>query len=311
MDKFSFLNAVHSGYIADLYDQYLISPDATEPSWKSFFQGYDFANEKYLLTDEDADIEVPENVLKEFKVIDLINGYRTRGHLFTKTNPVRERRKYTPTLALANFGLSEKDLDTVFDAGNIIGTGKTTLGKIIKHLETIYCDSIGVEYMYIRNPEEIKWFQKQLNRNANHPNYSTELKKYILKKLNQAVTFENFLQTKYVGQKRFSLEGGETLIPAISSVIRNATEVYDVNEFVLGMAHRGRLNTLTNIFRKPVRDLFSEFEGKDFEDETFDGDVKYHLGLTTHKTFPKRQIQYNGYFTRNYKSRFHRVLEQY
>lgn len=284
MDKFSFLNAVHSGYIADLYDQYLISPDATEPSWRSFFQGYDFANEKYLLTDEDADIEVPENVLKEFKVIDLINGYRTRGHLFTKTNPVRERRKYTPTLALANFGLSEKDLDTVFDAGNIIGTGKATLGKIIKHLETIYCDSIGVEYMYIRNPEEIKWFQKQLNRNANHPNYSTELKKYILKKLNQAVTFENFLQTKYVGQKRFSLEGGETLIPAISFVIRNAVEVYDVNEFVLGMAHRGRLNTLTNIFRKPVRDLFSEFEGKDFEDETFDGDVKYHLGLTTHKT---------------------------
>ena len=121
MDKFSFLNAVHSGYIADLYDQYLINPDVTEPSWRSFFQGYDFANEKYYLKQEDVDIEVPDNVLKEFKVIDLINGYRTRGHLFTKTNPVRERRKYTPTLEITNFGLSEKDLDTVFDAGNIIG----------------------------------------------------------------------------------------------------------------------------------------------------------------------------------------------
>ncbi len=284
MDKFSFLNAVHSGYIADLYDQYLINPDAIEPSWRSFFQGYDFASEKYSSTEESSNYTVPENVLKEFKVIDLINGYRTRGHLFTKTNPVRERRKYSPTLALENFGLSEKDLDTIFDAGQIIGTGKATLRKIIKHLETIYCDSIGVEYMYIRNPKEIKWIQKQLYSNSNHPNYSKETKIYILKKLNQAVTFENFLQTKYVGQKRFSLEGGEALIPAISAIIWNATEYFDAKEFVLGMAHRGRLSTLVNIFRKPIRDLFSEFEGKDFEDEFIDGDVKYHLGLTTKKT---------------------------
>ncbi|SFS63449.1 2-oxoglutarate dehydrogenase E1 component [Lutibacter maritimus] len=288
MDKFSFLNAVHTGYIADVYDQYLINPDSVEPSWRSFFQGYDFANEKYSLADDSAtnniNIKVPENVLKEFKVIDLINGYRTRGHLFTKTNPVRARRQYTPTLAIENFGLSEKDLETVFDAGELVGSGKNTLRNIIKHLETIYCDSIGVEYMYIRNPEEIKWFQSQLTKNSNHPNYSTESKKYILKKLTQAVTFENFLQTKYVGQKRFSLEGGETLIPAISAAIRNAAEIYDVDEFVLGMAHRGRLNTLINIFRKPIHELFSEFEGKDFEDETIDGDVKYHLGLTTYKT---------------------------
>ncbi len=284
MDKYSFLNAVHTGYIANLYDQYLVNPDAIEPSWRSFFQGYDFASEKYTLHDGDTDVQVPENVLKEFKVIDLINGYRTRGHLFTKTNPVRERRKYEPTLAIENFGLSKNDLDTLFDAGEIIGTGKATLREIIKHLETIYCESIGVEYMYIRNPEEIKWLQRKLNKNSNHPSYSAETKKYILNKLNQAVTFESFLQTKYVGQKRFSLEGGETLIPAISAVIRNASENYDVEEFVLGMAHRGRLNTLTNIFRKPIRDIFSEFEGKDFEDEDIDGDVKYHLGLTTHKT---------------------------
>jgi 2-oxoglutarate dehydrogenase E1 component len=282
MDKFSFLNAVHTDFVSNLYDQYLINPDSVEASWRSFFQGYDFANEKYSLTD--AEVEVPDNVYKEFKVIDLINGYRTRGHLFTKTNPVRARRQYTPTLAIENFGLSPNDLDTVFDAGNMIGSGKDTLRVIIKHLETIYCDSIGVEYMYIRNPEEIKWLQKQLNRNSNHPNFSPVSKKYILQKLNQAVTFENFLQTKYVGQKRFSLEGGETLIPAISSVIRNAAEIYDVDEFVLGMAHRGRLNTLTNIFRKPIRDVFSEFEGKDFEDKDFDGDVKYHLGLSISKT---------------------------
>jgi len=294
MDKYSFLNAASTGYIADLYDQYLINPDTVEPSWRSFFQGYDLANEDYSFTDETEKHEVPQNVLKEFRVVDLINGYRTRGHLFTKTNPVRSRREYTPGLELHNFGLSDSDLDTLFDAGEIIGTGKATLRKIIEHLETIYCDSIGVEYMYIRNPKEIKWIQEQLNKNSNHPEYTVDAKKYILTKLNQAVVFESFLQTKYVGQKRFSLEGGETLIPALSSIIRTAAEQYNVDEFVLGMAHRGRLNTLVNIFRKPVRDLFSEFEGKDFEDQNIDGDVKYHLGLTTSKTLKNdKEIKMN------------------
>jgi 2-oxoglutarate dehydrogenase E1 component len=288
MDRFSFLNAAHTGFIADLYDQYLQNPDAVEPSWRSFFQGYDLANENYSLTDEEEkeiSQQIPEEVRKEFLVVDLINGYRTRGHLFTKTNPVRERRKYSPTLAIENFGLSQEDLDTVFNAGEVLGIGAKTLREIIAHLERIYCDSIGVEYMYLRNPEELKWWQKRLNHNDNHPNYSLDAKKYILAKLNQAVTFESFLQTKYVGQKRFSLEGGEALIPGISVALREAAEHYGVKECVLGMAHRGRLNTLVNIFKKPVRDLFSEFEGKDFEDENIDGDVKYHLGLTLSKTY--------------------------
>jgi len=285
MDKFSFLNATHTSYLADLYDQYLQNPDAVEPSWRSFFQGYDLANENYSLTDEENTIEIPNEVRKEFLVVDLINGYRTRGHLFTKTNPVRERRQYRPTLAIENFGLTESDLDSTFNAGEILGIGPTTLREIIVHLKKIYCDSIGVEYMYLRNPEELKWWQDRLNQNDNHPNYSEDAKKYILSKLTQAVTFESFLQTKYVGQKRFSLEGGETLIPGISALLRDAAEKFGVKECVLGMAHRGRLNTLVNIFKKPVKDVFSEFEGKDFEDQNIDGDVKYHLGLTLSKTF--------------------------
>lgn len=284
MDKFSFLNAAHVGFISELYEQYQKNPDAVEPSWRSFFQGYDLANENYSLTDEE-EIEIPEEVRKEFLVIDLINGYRTRGHLFTKTNPVRDRRKYTPTLEIENFGLSPQDLSTVFNAGQILGIGPQTLSVIIDHLKAIYCDSIGVEYMYIRNPEEIKWWQDRLNKNDNHPSYNLDEKKYILSKLNQASTFESFLQTKYVGQKRFSVEGGETLIPGISIALRDAAEKYGVRECVLGMAHRGRLNTLVNIFKKPVRDLFSEFEGKDFEDKSIDGDVKYHLGLTLSKAY--------------------------
>ena len=286
MDKFSFLNAAHTGFIADLYEQYLINPDAVEPSWRSFFQGYDLANENYSFTDdEEISTEIPEEVRKEFLVIDLINGYRTRGHLFTETNPVRERRKYTPSLELKTFGLTQNDLTTVFNAGDILGIGPKSLAKIIQHLENIYCNSIGVEYMYLRNPEELKWWQNRLNKNDNLPNYNADSKKYILQKVNQAVGFENFLQTKYVGQKRFSLEGGEALIPGLSVLLRDAAEKYGVKECVLGMAHRGRLNTLVNIFKKPVRELFNEFEGKDFEDEDLDGDVKYHLGLTLSKTY--------------------------
>ncbi|WP_440879926.1 2-oxoglutarate dehydrogenase E1 component [Tenacibaculum sp. C7A-26P2] len=288
MDNFSFLNAVHTGFIGDLYEQYQRNPDGVEPSWRSFFQGYDFASEDYSQIN-DTSFEVPEEVRKEFLVIDLINGYRTRGHLFTKTNPVRERRKYTPSLDVENFGLTNNDLTTVFRAGEILGIGPKSLADIIQHLQTIYCDSIGIEYMYLRNPEELKWWQNRLNQNDNHPKYSNEVKKYILSKLNQAVGFENFLQTKYVGQKRFSLEGGETLIPGISMALKDAAESYGVKECVLGMAHRGRLNTLVNIFRKPVKDLFSEFEGKDFEDQDIDGDVKYHLGLTLSKQFKEGQ----------------------
>ena len=295
MDKFSFLNAAHTGYIADLYDKYLQNPDIVEPSWRSFFQGYDLANENFSLTeDSESSVEIPQSVRKEFLVVDLINGYRTRGHLFTKTNPVRDRRKYTPTLAIENFGLSKSDLDSTFNAGEIVGIGPKKLSEIIGHLERTYCDSIGVEYMYMRNPEKLSWWKDRLIVNDNHPNYNQDAKKYILSKLNQAVTFESFLQTKYVGQKRFSLEGGEALIPGISVALRNAAEVYGVEECVLGMAHRGRLNTLVNIFKKPVRDLFSEFEGKDFEDTNIDGDVKYHLGLTLSKTFRNgKQIKMN------------------
>jgi len=288
MDKFSFLNAAHTAYFADLYEQYLQNPDAVEPSWRAFFQGYDFGSENSGLDGEfieSVSTEIPEQVQKEFNIVRLIDGYRMRGHLFTKTNPVRERRSYSPTLEISNFDLSESDLDTVFNAGEILGIGAKTLRQIITHLENIYCSSIGMEYMYLRNPEVIKWWQEQLNKNDNQPKFSVETKKYILSKLNHAVTFENFLQTKYVGQKRFSLEGGESLIPAISNVLFYAVEKFGVKECVLGMAHRGRLSTLVNIFRKPVNELFSEFDGKDFEDESIDGDVKYHLGLTLDKTY--------------------------
>jgi len=284
MDKYSFLNAIHPEQISELYATYLKTPDIVEPSWRAFFQGFDFGIESGSVADglgiTGADT-VPENVLNEFKVIKLIDGYRTRGHLFTKTNPVRERRKYQPTLGLENFGLQESDLKTEFEAGSIIGLGKTTLGVIVSHLEAIYCNSIGVEYMYIRNPEEIKWIQNWINTNDNAPEYSTEQQKHILKKLNQALSFETFLHSKYVGQKRFSIEGVDALIPGLDTLMERGAEK-GVEQFVVGMAHRGRLNVLTNIFGKSPEDIFSEFDSKEYDEaELFDGDVKYHMGWTS------------------------------
>ena len=291
MDKYSFLNTAHTSFFSELYDKYLVNPDSVEPSWRAFFQGFDFGLESSL---DELDIdenrttaivdgnksEMPESLQKEFQVIRLIDGYRSRGHLFTETNPVRERRHYEPTLDIQNFGLEESDLATVFNAGDIIGIGPSSLNEIIRHLQSIYCDAIGVEYMFIRKPERVKWIQDWINVNDNHPNFDSDRKKHILKKLNHAISFETFLHTKYVGQKRFSLEGNESLIPALDVIVERAAEM-GVKQFVMGMAHRGRLNVLTNIFGKSAKDIFSEFDGKDYEQEIFDGDVKYHLGWTS------------------------------
>ncbi len=278
MDKYSFIGAVHSNMIEMMYDKYIQNPESIEEGWRNFFQGFDFAKEVY--SEED---DVPETFKKEFRVVNLINAYRKRGHLFTKTNPVRERRKYTPTLALEHFELEKADLETIFQAGSIVGIGPSTLQEIIAHLEQVYCQSIGVEYMYIRKPEEVEWIKNRLHQNNNTPTFDVNQKQHILHKLNQATAFESFLHTKYVGQKRFSLEGAESLIPALDALIEKGAEL-GVEEYVMGMAHRGRLNVLANIFNKTYKDIFSEFEGKEYEERLFDGDVKYHLGFTSEQT---------------------------
>jgi len=271
MDKHSYLSNADGAVIEDYYQRYINNPDSVSEGWRKFFEGFEFARKNY-------DTDVPEGFQKEFKVINLIDGYRTRGHLFTKTNPVRARRTYRPTLDIENYGLEKADLETVFQAGNEIGIGPSKLKDIIDHLEQTYCDSIGIEYMYIRKPEEVAWIREKLEL-KNRPKYSEKEKKHILHKLNQAVVFEKFLHTKFVGQKRFSLEGNEALIPALDAVIEKGADI-GIKEFIIGMAHRGRLNVLANIFNKTYEKIFSEFEGKEYEDNLFDGDVKYHLGYS-------------------------------
>jgi len=285
MDKISYVGNADVNAIDELYESYRKDPNSVDEGWKKFFEGFEFAQTSY-----EEGGGVPENFQKEFKVINLIEGYRSRGHLFTRTNPVRERRKYSPTLDIENFGLEKADLDKEFQAGSEIGLGTTTLKDIIEHLEAAYCESIGLEFHYIRDPERQKWFMDKLELD-NRPKFSNEDKKKIYRKLSEATLFEQFLQKKYVGQKRFSVEGGEALIPGLERMVRKGA-AHGVEEFVMGMAHRGRLNTLVNIFDKDIEELFGEFEGKEFDDEdSFDGDVKYHLGQTRNIKVDDKEIQ--------------------
>ncbi|TSA34379.1 MAG: 2-oxoglutarate dehydrogenase E1 component [Porphyromonadaceae bacterium] len=272
MDKHSYLGQVDIGLIQQMYNLYQNDPDSVEPSWQRFFEGFEFARtipSPTGITDELVD--------KEFKVIDLIDWYRKRGHLFTRTNPVRERRKYYPTLDIENYGLNEKDLDQVFQAGKLIGIGPSTLKKIVEHLNETYCQSVGAEFMFIRNPVILEWLQKKMESSQNREQFTPEQKMHIYEHLNLAVGFEKYIHKKFVGQKQFSLEGTDALIPALDWIIEKGSEL-GIREFVIGMAHRGRLNVLANILKKPYTDIFKEYKAADYEEGIALGDVKYHLG---------------------------------
>jgi 2-oxoglutarate dehydrogenase E1 component len=272
MDKISFLGNLDPNAIDQIYQQYRKDPESLELSWRKFFEGFEFALSNY-----NGDNVNSEVVDKEFKVIELINSYRKRGHLFTKTNPVRTRRKYFPTLDLENHGLSDKDLDTEFLAGKEIGLGKTSLGKIEAYLKQTYCHSIGAEYMFIRDPEKLLWLRNRIENNMNSSVFSPGEKKEMFMNLKDAVGFESFIHKKFIGAKRFSLEGAEVLVPAMVAAIEKGAEL-GIKEFTIGMSHRGRLNVLANVLQKPYEKIFKEFEGGEYEAGITLGDVKYHLG---------------------------------
>ncbi len=275
MDTQSFINSSDPETIDKLYQDFLNDPHSVTDDWRMFFEGFEFARQDYKpkpISEE----EYPS----EFKVLSLINAYRQRGHLFTRTNPVRVRRKYTPTLDYTNFGFVEADLKNIYQAGNDIGIGPATLEKIIDHLEKTYCGSIGVEYMYIRKPGMLGWLKKRMESACNTPEFSRDDKHEFLELISKAVLFEKFIHKKFPGQKRFSLEGAESLIPALDAITYTGAEL-GIKEFIIGMPHRGRLNVLANFMNKPYQNLFHEFAGAEYEDEYLLGDVKYHLGYTT------------------------------
>ncbi|WP_339734765.1 2-oxoglutarate dehydrogenase E1 component [uncultured Sunxiuqinia sp.] len=279
MDKFSQVGNQEIAAVEELYQDFLNDPDSVEESWKNFFKGFELARANYT----SRKIQWNEPIDKEFAILNLIHGYRQRGHLFTKTNPVRSRRTYTPTLSIENFGLEESDLDKIFQAGTNIGIGPAKLKDIIAHLEATYCNSIGVEYVFVRDPKVLTWLQEKMEGSKNSQEFTDEMKRHIFYHLKLAVGFESFIHKKFVGQKRFSLEGAESLIPALDAVIEQGADL-GIREFIIGMAHRGRLNILANIMNKPYEYIFKEFYGTEYEEDIALGDVKYHLGFENEVT---------------------------
>lgn len=278
MDNHTYLGNADVNAIESLYQQYKQDPASVDASWQRFFEGFEFQRAEFAPL-PGGQLAVSENMHQEFKVINLINAYRQRGHLFTETNPVRQRRKHLPTLDLVHFGLSDADLDTVFQAGNEVGIGAAKLRDILTHLQNSYCRHIGVEYMYIRDPERVQWIRERIEAREK-AKFTTDEKKQFLEMVSEATLFEQYIQRKFVGQKRFSVEGCEVLIPAMDYMVRKGGDM-GVQEFVIGMAHRGRLNVLTNIMGKPQEQVFAEFEGVEYEEDgNFDGDVKYHYGYS-------------------------------
>ncbi|MEY2904194.1 MAG: hypothetical protein RJA52_210, partial [Bacteroidota bacterium] len=282
MSDYSFIANAHPNFIAELYDQYVQNPHSVEESWRTFFKGFDFAK------NSNGHSSTGSNP-KELLVLSLIKAYRDRGHLLSTTNPIRPRRDRRPQLSPEDYGLSNQDLNSKFEAGKEIGKPGATLQEIMDTLKSIYGGNIGFEYHQIKNRERRRWLRTKIESISSSIQYglSIEKKKRILEKLNGAVVFEKFLHTKYVGQKRFSLEGGETAIVSLDGMINKAAEK-GVEEVVIGMAHRGRLNVLANIMGKTYQQIFSEFEGTAVPDLSFgDGDVKYHLGFSSQVYTPQ------------------------
>ncbi len=293
MKDYSYVFNAHPEFIDNIYKAFKNDRNSVEEGWRVFFDGFEFNNASANGNSESGVIATnglaeSSDMAKEFGVLSIIHGFRTRGHLLSTTNPIRERRDRSPHLDLANYQLTESDLDKTFSAGHELGMGNASLRDIIARLEKIYCGNIGFEYAHIENREKRTWLrekieQRNLDDDFGHP---VEKKKHILRQINGAVIFEKFLHTKYIGQKRFSLEGGETAIAALDAIINKGGND-NVKEVVIGMAHRGRLNVLANIMGKTYETIFNEFEGITPDDLSFgDGDVKYHLGFSSLRKTP-------------------------
>jgi 2-oxoglutarate dehydrogenase E1 component len=291
MKDYSYVFNAHPSFIESMYKSYQQDSSSVDDGWRLFFDGFEFSGNRH--SDTDAKPQISSNLSeKEFGVMSIIYGFRSRGHLLSTTNPLKPRKDRKPHLDLSDHHLSDEDLNKVFMAGNEMGLKNATLAEILDRLRLIYCGNLGVEYGHIENREKRLWMRDKIESRVFDGSYGLSLdkKKQILKKLNGAVIFEKFLHTKYVGQKRFSLEGGETTIAALDAIISKATED-KVEEIVMAMAHRGRLNVLANTLGKTYDQIFNEFEGMAILDQSFgDGDVKYHLGFSSQITMPSGKV---------------------
>ncbi|MFT3845134.1 MAG: 2-oxoglutarate dehydrogenase E1 component [Lacibacter sp.] len=277
MKDFQYITNSHPQFIEGLYNDFLKDPNSIDPEMKKFFEGFDFAVSSGSVSSSSVSALPDIDWIKEIMAYRLILGYRNKGHLIADTNPIRKRKDRGANIELGFYGFSEEDLEKEFYAGQFVGLGKTSLKNILQHLEKCYASHIGIEFKYISDQKKIDFLTNAFEKDFFQP-LSLAKRKRILEKLNQGVMFEKFLHTKYIGQKRFSLEGGESTIAALDAIITTAAN-NEVQEVVIGMAHRGRLNVLANIMGKTYEQIFSEFEGTAKVDQTMgSGDVKYHMG---------------------------------
>ncbi len=294
MQKLSYLNSSNAIYIDELFGRYCQDPESIDLSWRYFFEGLELGGETAsggaVKSEGPTDVSAPRSLdsgsdwKTEGKVAELILAYRQVGLLLAQVNPLQPAPASTAALDLVRFGLTSEDLTKKFAAGHLLGLGPVSLKDIIARLREVYCRSIGVEFAYIQDSVEREWLQKKMESSGNQGNLDSATRKHILRRLTESETFERFLHTRYVAQKRFSLEGGEALIPALDGIVEKGAEL-GADEFVVGMAHRGRLNVLTHIFGKKPEYIFTEFEGAYKTDTSLgEGDVKYHMGFSSDLT---------------------------
>lgn len=284
MKDFQYITNSHPSYIENLYNEFVKDPGSIDAELRKFFEGFDFAvssgNAATATPKTNGAAISASNLEKELGVFRLIEAYRKKGHLIADTNPIRKRKDRHANLELSYFGLSDADMAQPFEAGKFLNLGKATLKDILALLQRTYAHHVGVEFSSLNDKIKVEWITNALESDFHKP-LPLDKKKRILQKLNEGVMFEKFLHTKYIGQKRFSLEGGETTIPALDEIIGVAS-ANEVQEVVIGMAHRGRLNVLANIMGKTYEQIFTEFEGIAVPDSTMgSGDVKYHLGFSS------------------------------
>ena len=295
MKDFQYITSSHPQYIEQLYRDFVQDPLSVDAEMKKFFEGFDFAvhsgyqpNGQLVAEGATASVSSGIDWRKEIGAYRLILGYRNRAHLLSKTNPIRKRKDRGARLELENFGLSEADLDNKIHAAELVGLKNGTLRQLVDHLQKSYAGHVGIEFKYIVEKEKVDFLIKAMEQDFHLP-FPIEKRKRILEKLNQGVLFERFLHTKYIGQKRFSLEGGETTIAALDAIINTAADG-GVKEVAIGMAHRGRLNVLANVMGKTYEQIFSEFEGTASVDQTMgSGDVKYHMGYGSEVITPNNK----------------------
>ena len=276
----NFANAYNRDLLDEVYRQFQTDPRSVDPTWRAFFAGMQFAGT--LPGRHGAPAGSPQaDILRQTATVRLVTAYRELGHLQAHIDPLNPPPPPHPMLSLERFGLTRDDLTAPVDVSMYFGlNGTGLLGDLLDALQETYCRTLGVEYMHLLDLDARRWLAERMEPTRNAPNLPLRQKYRVLYMIHQAELFEKFLHTKYVGQKRFSLEGGETLIPILDAIVEKGPSL-GVKEFVIGMAHRGRLNVLANTLRKPFEEIFNEFEDNYLPDSfSGDGDVKYHMGFS-------------------------------